>query len=376
MKSSRRKIAFVTDARSVWGAERSLLGLVDGARDNGWDATIVCPASSPLVAFAREQGFSVSFRFEDLPEHPGVALGGLRAGGLKAVLAEMAATLRASAWIRKLAHDYDVVVSFEMWRNLEVALGCVGLKSDAVLDMHDVFDGRLGLKLNKLAGRLVSLSVGPSLYTLRKTGLAGPRAGVVPRGTTVSAAQPAPRTCETPTLTILGEARAYKRVDLFCEVLLECARRGVPVRGLIVGDIPDDEAGRKISTLVDSSGGVLKHVATTSNVVPYLRQSDYVVNAAREEAFGRTMIEGLANGAVPVSFSRSGPAEIIIAAGIGHVLDDSMGRDGLVQGLTEALQDKEMRIRAREEGNRVVQCEFSWEAVAGAYYRKIEQAIS
>lgn len=372
MTSEPRRIAFVTDAREVWGAERSLMGLVAGARKHGWSATIVCPASSPLPAFAQERGVVVDFRLEDLPKHPGFAAGGLRSGGLKAIFSEVVSTLRAVRFVRKIAIDFDVVVSFEMWRNLEVALGCLGTQSQAVLDMHDVFEGRLGLALNRVAGRFASLSLGPSLFTLEKTGLSGRRAKVVPRGTVVVNDDPVPRERDFLLLTILGEVREYKRVDLFCEVVLECARQGVALRGLIVGDIPENELGRRLSMLVESSGGILRQVKKTSDVTPYLQQSDYVVSAAREEAFGRTLIEGLASGAVPVSFSQSGPAEIIQTAGIGYVLDDSTGQDGLVKGLIEALQDKTMRDKARLNGRNIAQVNFSWEAVTSAYYESIE----
>lgn len=371
-----RSIAFVTDARAVWGAERSLLGLVRAAEENGFQATIVCTRTSPLVAYAQNIGYDAQFKFADLVIHPAFAEGGLQRAGLGLITSEIVATCRAAAFIRNLSKEFDVIVSFETWRNLEVALGCVLTSSNAVLDMHDVFKGRLGRALNRIAGRLAAASIAPSQFTLDRTGLKGKKSTVVPRATDFPP-HATDRSENGPPyrLAVLGEVRSYKRVDLFCEVVLECAQRGIDLQADIVGSINDDDVGRRVQRLVSASNGVLRHVPPTKDVFSLMQKYDYVVNSSSEEAFGRTLIEGLSCGAVPLSFSRSGPAEIINTAKIGAILDDRQGPMHLADQLANILENADLRALARDSGRNAAVQHFSWNKIGRLYYQQIIQAL-
>lgn len=94
----------------------------------------------------------------------------------------------------------------------------------------------------------------------------------------------------------------------------------------------------------------------------YLQSADLLVLVSRQENFGISVVEALACG-VPVLVSPevnlSGAVE---KAGAGWLSD--LNAESVASVLWEALGDREARISKGEAGRRLVQSEFSWEAVA------------
>lgn len=145
--------------------------------------------------------------------------------------------------------------------------------------------------------------------------------------------------------------------------------------GLVIGDVHEDNVGMRVRSQIEASGGELLHIERVDNVFEILADVDYVVNASDEEAFGRTLIEGLAAGAVPVSFSGTGPAEIIERAGIGAILN-SNDHIELAIKFAQLVSNQAERQRATLEGYSIADRHFGWPNVATSYYRAVERLPS
>jgi glycosyltransferase involved in cell wall biosynthesis len=67
----------------------------------------------------------------------------------------------------------------------------------------------------------------------------------------------------------------------------------------------------------------LSILSRMSEVSDPLGQSDVILNLSDHEAFGRTVVEGLAAGCLPVCIRSTGPAEIVARVGLGLTIDRS-----------------------------------------------------
>ncbi|WP_341850028.1 glycosyltransferase [Frigoribacterium sp. CFBP9030] len=167
----------------------------------------------------------------------------------------------------------------------------------------------------------------PSHHVLARYGLT-PRDGVtvVPRPVPAADSPVAPRLRNSGRplrVGMFGQIAPHKGVmDLVSAV--ESLTPGL-IELTVVGGAPTDEQ----STYEADCGARIAALSTDSallprvpDIGPYARACDVIVNLSHQEAFGRSIVEALAHGALPVVLDRSGPAEIVREAGRGTILSD------------------------------------------------------
>lgn len=312
------RVAFISESPEVWGAERSLLEVARRAPDCGHEATIVTDRRSPLIAAAGRCGVSV--HTVRMARHPAQS-DGLRKAGLVSVLRELVVVMASTVMWTVRLRRYDAVVSFSLWRNLEVALAGRLCGIPVVLDVHDTFRGDRGRQVMNVASRLARGVVGPTAYSLRAAGVIGVRQAVIPRATEVAPSDPRGRPSTPLVAGIFGQLAPHKGHELFLSAVERLVADGVHVRALLVG-APGEPTPEQVAVLrrADTIVGVEIH-DKVQRVENLMAQCHVVVNLSEHEAFGRTMVEALRCGSWPIAVAGTGPAEVLERAGAGTIVD-------------------------------------------------------
>jgi 1,4-alpha-glucan branching enzyme len=130
-------------------------------------------------------------------------------------------------------------------------------------------------------------------------------------------------------VVFVGRLKAFKRVDRIIRAIARMQRRD-EVRVLIAGRGPLEEELRALARKV----GVESHVEFLGwkpDIVPVLRRADVVVLPSEGEPFGLAMLEGCAQGLLPIAFRDGGGALECISPD-GRVVQDE---DDLARTLDE-----------------------------------------
>jgi len=156
----------------------------------------------------------------------------------------------------------------------------------------------------------------------------------------------------------VGSMQPWRRVPWLMEAFGE-AVRGAPEAGrgarlVLVGDGPERERCQELAHSPELRGRVLL-VGTTDDPAPWLRSCDLYASAAREEAFGLALLEGLASG-LQVVATRVGGVPELLGDGPWATLVDAGDRPAFVRALRERLgpearsPDLRAAARARARG--------------------------
>jgi glycosyltransferase involved in cell wall biosynthesis len=358
---------FVTDSPEIWGAELSLLDIAaEGARI-GNRVTIAAPSTSPIHAECVVRG--IDSIVVDLPTHPMLDRGGLRRARIRDLPREVLAVISGARMIGRLAKDHDVVVSFTLWRNLEVALGCLFNRKGAV-DLHETFEGTAGTIVSKLILLLFGRILAPSHYVARRSGARARAVTVIPRALELPQGEHSMAGTNTSPLVvgIFGQLREHKGHELLVRAA-EIAARVEPLRILIVGEGGDDSVVKLVDDAVARNESLFCRLPRTGAPISLMASCHVVVNVSRHEAFGRTMIEAMAAGAVPVAAGLGGPAEIITSTGNGIV--SARNPEALAKALVSIARDRTTVANARSRGPNIVRTTFAIEAIAPQYFRAL-----
>jgi len=298
---------FVSDSPEIWGAERSLMDILPALQSSGVDCVVLAPSSSPLHAQLFERGLT-SLKF-DLPPHPALDRGGFQQAGVTVLPAEMLATLRSAMRIASFARQFDVVVSYSLWRNMDVLLGAKLKGRKAISDLHETFEGRFGRVLSRITLTSFDKVVSPSRWAADRAGAPRRRVAVIPRIVAPPLGNP-PRLPREYTVGMFGQLREHKGHGLLLEAL-EMALATSSPRALVVGSGGDESVNAKLRSFQDRFPGVLDWEKRVDDVGPLMRRCASVLNASSHEAFGRTMYEAVAAGAEPIALGAGGPSEVL-----------------------------------------------------------------
>jgi glycosyltransferase involved in cell wall biosynthesis len=145
-------------------------------------------------------------------------------------------------------------------------------------------------------------------------------------------------------IAYVGQLKAFKRVDRIIRALALTNRPDVRV--LIAGSGPLEGSLRALAEELGVTGRVL-FLGWTPDVLAVLRQADVIVLPSEGEPFGLAMVEGCAEGLLPVAFSDGGGALECISPD-GRVVDSVEELAELFQGIegSEALSPEARRARA------------------------------
>ncbi|MFI8565509.1 glycosyltransferase family 4 protein [Rhodococcus sp. NPDC078407] len=268
--------------------------------------------------------------------------------------------------------SYDIVVCFGTWELLEVLTAARLARKPCVLDLHETFSGTGGNKILNLLSRFLSGVIATS------AGAANPihstvKRCVVPRPVSLTRFLPEPHQVRAQnSLAIVGQVVPHKRVLKLLEAV--DAVEDFTLSVSIVGISPlgfRSSYEQVVSRHAEKSRHQIVLVDKTDNVAEHLKNAYVVVNVSEHEAFGRTVIEGLAAGCFPIVSSGTGTEEIVVRAGVGWVVSDAGG------SLSEAIRryfilpeltKSEMSVEATQSAQK-----YASDLIAGEYLSALKK---
>lgn len=382
------RILLVEFTSAVSGAERSLLELVQGLRDEH-ELTLACPAG-PLADRGRRLGIEVlpipasqlTFRL-----HPRHTLRGL------AGMARAAHRLRAI--VRALRPD---VVHANSIRAGLLAIAAARGGSPVVVHCRDALPrGPAGatVRAGVLAGADCVVAISRHVATsFAGAGWAGRRITVIDNAVDLARFDPAAlpaSACRSAlgledgalVLSVIAQITPWKGQDLAIRTLAELRRRGREALLLIVGEAKfvgastrhDNRAfERELHALVEALGlaGHVRFLGERSDPERILAATDVLLVPSTEEPFGRTIIEAMAMGVPVAATSVGGPREILHDGLGGRTVE---GRDAA--GWADAVEELAGRCAERRKAARAATAaRFSRERHAAAMLAVYAQAAA
>jgi glycosyltransferase involved in cell wall biosynthesis len=367
-----KRVAFVTRAPQVWGAEKSLVTLLTRASAADVDAFVIVDRNSPLLPILHARAIRAAPI--DIPVHPAVKHGSLRDAGAKELFQQIARWGRLGLCLWRSFKDVDVAVSFDAW-DAPAVLAAGRLRGIPVwLDLHETFDGRVGQRGLGFLARLFSGVISPTEYALREIGIEpGRRYRVVPRPIEGNAKPPRTKLpSNAPVVGMVGQFAPHKGHAVLVEAV-SLARRAIPCELLFVGaSSSEGTAGpyeRSIRKLVADLGVPAIFVGQTADVWPWIDRLSVLVNLSEHEAFGRTVAEALSRGVFPLVSEGTGAAEIVRDTGVGAIAPRDAGL--LANHLVEILNDDLLLASALAAGPEAVRSAYLVDAVAPLYFRLV-----
>lgn len=330
------KVAIVTESASVWGAEQTLLGLLEQFEHLRISATTVVSIGSPFTAVLKDRGHDVvEYRFAN---HPALQGGSFSSASWRKIAMEPVNILASGARLAKVFKGFDLAVSFSLWQSPETIIACRLRRIPCVVDLHETFSGTRSRHLTQIIGRLSTAVIAPSLSIVNNSGLeVGPKVQVIGRPVTIATTDNPVINVQHPiTVGIFGQVVPHKGVHQLVSAVERLPAGQLNL--MVVGgtEAPDRrtcyeaELRDRVAKLPNSQ--FVNRVGTVSE---YMRRCHIVVNLSQHEAFGRTVVEAISCGAYPVVLSGSGPAEIVRATGVGRILDVVEELEGFLRILSQ-----------------------------------------
>lgn len=380
------RVLYVNQTAQVSGAERSLLGLIEGLGERV-EPLVACP-DGELVGELRERGVrrlaivgtGASFRLHPLHTTRGVAEIGVSALQVRRLVARRrpdlvhANTTRAAlpALLARRRSGPPAIAHIRDWappgRFSRFVLGTIARRADAVL-ANSAY----------VARRLEGLPLRGTLRTIHNAvdlGRFDP--GAVDGGALRAELGLGP---ETLVLSVVAQLTPWKGQDDAVEALAELVVGGLDAVLLLAGSAKFAGAGtrfdnaafeRRLRGLVAERGlgERVRFLGERDDVPVVLAATDALLLPSWREAFGRIAVEAMAMGVPVVATSEGGPAEIVRDGVDGLLLpprDPALWASRL-RGLAEPERRVEMGRNGRERAR-----SFGLEAHAAAVMSLYEE---
>lgn len=336
------RVAFVTESKSVWGAERSLLTILEHLDRTAIDPVVIVWPGSPLIEDLRELGIDyIEHRFA---VHPALQSGGsLRNASILTLFKELGAVSGGAIRLARIVRRFDVVVSFSLWQAPELRIAAWLSRVRFVLDLHETFGGSAGRRIVAVLGRSSAAVVAPSLSILRDNEIATlPQAICIPRAV-VSRTSPDRTSTGNSQYVIgmFGQVVPHKGIHHVLDALESDGVGDVALR--VVGgtrsEVDRSDYERDVRARIGALRGDSIMIDRVADPMALMAECTFVLNASDHEAFGRTMLEAVQVGAYPVSFDGGGPAEIIAGIGVGRVLSGPAALPQLLRNIRSGALD-------------------------------------
>lgn len=321
-----RRIVAVAAVDRPGGAETTLMRLLSGLRERGWQTTLTTPGDGPL----RAAGESAGHRCLALP------VGGLAAGtGARAL----------GSWprARGLAGDADVIyLNGTVSGRLLPALA--GARARRVLHVHD-----LVARVPRF-WRLADVVLAASGAVAHRLGPMGAHVVYGPVDPDPPAVAPPWTPDGAPVVGFVGRIEPRKgTLDLVRAA--PAIRAGLPgTRVMVVGD--DPHRSDPAYTAAVTGSGEVEHHGWVANAPGVMRHLDVLVLPSHEEPFGTVLAEAMAVGTPVVATRVGGLAEVVDDGVTGRLVAPGDPAQ-LAAAVLEVLRDRErMGAAARERARR------------------------
>jgi len=326
---ARHLLFFGHQARTrIFGAERSLLDMLDRARAAGFTASVVVPQilSASYLAELKARSFQVhvlpyGWLFGGVAPHPDT-------------VARLAGLIRQSGAIE--VHQNTLVLDAPLRAARVAGVPCVvharelpGEDPQLCLD--------LGLTADELRRHMLGLAtrfVANSRAVARWLDVAPDRVTILPNTVDPALAELAFEPADPPRIALIGSLSAKKGVDDFLSVARAFTAAVAPhvqARFVLIGP-----ASPELEALGPLPGNVT-HAGYAPDARAALAQADIVLCLSHfAESFGRTVLEAMTAGRPVICYDRGTPPDLIGNSGAGRVVPaDDPG--AVVRALREML---------------------------------------
>lgn len=375
------QIAFFSHSPSLYGANRSLLTLIEAAQRRGWGCIYLSPFDSEMAAEVRARKIPVFVENYELWCHrpDGGDYHGVRSS--RPYSASWFLRVGKIAWrnrrrVRSLcdllrAHGINLVHSNSSWISIGASVAhrlgvphVWHLREFGVADYGSYPDFGLARQRKRIASAgeniCISRAVQEHFFT---ADAARARSRVIYNGVEVRAEIEKRLVAKLPrrvrnggvfTCASIGQLHKGKGHDVVIEALAQLQRSHPGARLRIAGDGPE-EADLRRRVLVAGLADYVEFSGRVHDMNDFYDSVDAVIVASRCEAMGRVAAEAMAYG-VPVIGRNSGATPEIVEDGTTGLLFDGTAGD---------LADKMSILRRRPE----LQVQFSENALRGALRR-------
>lgn len=170
----------------------------------------------------------------------------------------------------------------------------------------------------------------------------------------------------------IGRLSPVKGHRFFVDALGGIVRKGHALRGLIIGDGPDEES---LKALAAERGlqGSLCFLGSQTDTAAYLAIMDIFVFPSEKEGLGLSLLEAMASGRACVASDVGGISDIVQDGKTG-LLFPAGDAGAMGERILRLAADATLRERLGEEGRRLVQERFSLDVMAEkmlAMYRSV-----
>jgi len=177
---------------------------------------------------------------------------------------------------------------------------------------------------------------------------------------------------------LVGRLQHLKGQHLLIEALALLRRAGHDVRGLIVGGDAygiEPDYGPFLRRRAAELGvdGAVTFTGQVADALPYIQLMDAVVNASEHEAFGMTLVEGMALGVPVVAFDNGGGPGEIVEDGRSGLLARPGDVSHLAEQLGRVLSDAALCERLVEEGRARYEAEFTAARMVATLERELSR---
>jgi glycosyltransferase involved in cell wall biosynthesis len=360
-------ITVVTESRQVWGAEKSLLSLLDG-RARSVVVNAVVGQGSPLaqeLARRRIEFVEVPFASDR---------GRKRSSPAGRAFGRVRDFLRASRSISSQARGSDWILVFSVWQLPQSVIAALMSRSRLAVDIHETFNNRVMVRVLGLLLRVLPrLVLAPSEYVLNVSGLRLDQRGtpilrVIPRSVgipeSVSRELQEQPSGHRPRLLLIGQIVPHKGVLELIESA-DWTRLGADLRVVGLGDDPERWTDYERAAVRAARANGVEIVTRVVRATEAFRNCDAVINNSHHEAFGRTLAEGAVCGLLPIAVGSHGPREIVETLEFGAVFPNVEEMAAALRngGLIEAIL-----ARPRDAIARAARQRFAESEVASTYW--------
>lgn len=371
------KLAVFLRAPEVWGAERSLLTLINSQAAKAHTIDVYVSPGSPLRTELDRLGIAwLPFHFV---QHRSVNAGGLRHSSPASLALDVMDMVLNGVRAARTVAKYDAVLTFGLWETPEIALAGRLSRTPVIFDFHVTFSGRPGQMAIKQITRLVSGVIAPAAATYLQAGLhttaASPNLMVVPRPVSTPEVdlrahlRTGPRRLR---VGIFGQVDERKGITEVIDTLLPL-RKSIDL--IVVGLRPNDSRSNYEETVVaamKNAGAAWLTLPRTNDVPQLMAGCDVVLNMSRHEAFGRTVVEAASVGTLPVVMGGGGPEEIVNDMRVGKVVHSWEEFRAVMEILTsDASEGKPLKLTSDQVN--AVRLQYSPSVLAEKYFACVEK---
>jgi glycosyltransferase involved in cell wall biosynthesis len=367
------RVLVVSTSPSVWGAERSLLGLAPLLAARSVALTLASPPGPMAEAWCTLGLPHVAFT---TPPRLGLRTANDGRPGPHALAKEMATTVRSARQLARMARQADVVHSNSLWIHLDCAVAGRMARRPVVLELHDLVRPGLGRRVLRAAVRLASRTVAVSHAVADTVGTTEGRLRVVPQAVDTERFHPGPPDAswrarlssrpDQPIVGVVGRVDPEKGVTTVVQAMAMLTGPAGTSHLAVVGAPGLDDGSYEAALRVEASSLLRdrhRFVGPVEDVPAVLRSLDVLVNASASEPFGLSLLEAQACGVPVIGTDAGGIPEFVsdgetgllvapgrpeaLAASLRRILEEpSLGRDLVGAARNAVVTQHALAVRA------------------------------